>query len=184
MIFLIDSLSIFYRFLSVLNPQGGAQGGSTKGPEITFRGPFGYFLALGAVLEPGWLQDGPQLQFWSIFYGFCTIFNRFLNNFWTIFGQFLVDFLFILVDNPSIHQPINPSSPSSGTWLITQWFWLLACTLNPGTVAGYAEGNWIYVYIYIYIYVYISNCLRPPRHRALGWWIDWLMDWWIIYQNE
>ena len=81
---------------------------------------FGYFLALGAVLEPRWLQDGPQVQFWSIFYRFLTIFNRFLNDFWTIFGQFLVDFLFILVDNPSIHQPINPSSPSSGTWLITQ----------------------------------------------------------------
>ena len=78
-------------------PKMGGQGGSTKGPEITFRGPFGYFLALGAVLEPGWLQDGPQVQFWSIFLwildNFSTIFGRFWSDFGMIFARFLMDVL-------------------------------------------------------------------------------------------
>ena len=29
----------------------------------------------------------------------------------------------------------------------------------PGTVAGMAEGNWIYIYIYTYIYLYVKTSI-------------------------
>ena len=83
--FWIDFFSIFNPFGSIWGSPKGVHEGSTN--QL-----FEVILALGAKMAPRPPQDGPGVQFSSIFYRFLIDFSSILVDFLLNFHRFFVDF--------------------------------------------------------------------------------------------